>query len=130
MFVFGFWRGKKQIFIEGSKNILKFIWDGIEMRRVTLSKDIWGHKSLNPPPVSEHSVRENIVADLSLHLVHKPPDLVTKLTTNIVQSTQTPVLNDIQKRALLSIREKVRTQHLVLTEADKGSTMVVLDRAE
>ena len=70
------------------------------------------------------------MTDLYSHLVHRPPDLVTKLTTNIVQSTPTPVLNDIQERALLSIREKIRIQHLVLTEADKGSTMIVLDRAE
>ena len=81
------------------------------------------------PPLSRPGTVENIVADIAPSVSHAPPDLVDQIV-NTIHCSDTPTIQPLQRRALTSLREKITSEDLVVTKADKGSTIVLMDRTD
>ena len=71
-----------------------------------------------------------MVADSTPYLTHSPPTLISELT-NTILAIPAPVHKPEQKHASASLLKTIRNNHnIVITEADKGNTIVALDHAD
>lgn len=82
-----------------------------------------------PPPLSEKNVKEKLVADLAITRPPLPNGVINGIV-DVIHTTSIPLIDRRQKDALKSIMKKVKEENIVVTKADKGNTVVLMDRSD
>ena len=81
------------------------------------------------PPLSEKGIIEQLDTDIAPSVFHRPEELIDQLS-NTLHTTTIPVIRASQQTVINSLRSKISTNDLVLRRADKGFTIVLLDRTD
>lgn len=79
------------------------------------------------PPHNVEKAITNLVADLS---IHPKVEVLAEQCTEAIQSTPIEPIPLPTKRAMKSISQKVKSNDLVVSKADKGNTVVIMNRDE
>ena len=81
------------------------------------------------PLIATENIKEKIVVHLAVAKPSYPTDTVNRLS-NIIHTTPIPVLRTKQKNTVVHLRKKVKENNTIVTEADKGNTVVLIDQAD
>ena len=85
-----------------------------------------GLKHALPSNNVQHAIT-HLVADLSMHV---KVEGIAEQCTEAIQSVPMEPIPESTKRVIKSIGRKIKSEDLVVSKADKGNTVVIMQRAE
>lgn len=81
------------------------------------------------PPLAENKIKDHVVADLIAAGPHYP-DGASNRMAEILHHTNTPTADHKLRNTVKRLRHRIEEDDIIITKADKGNTVVVMNRVD